>query len=349
MSNNLSKKTIENNKVSIDETNGINNKTIKVKKNITIFKKKNDNKIINIKPIQKVEKKSMDDALEKNEVNLWGLNIIDSILLKKYDHNQIINKKKSDIVNGVDNILQKTKDLEFDPEHTYTWIDLDFLNKEYDRIEKRLEQMIELNEEYEELIEKQDLLSEIIDELKIKEKIFYFQNKNESPQSDIKKNPDIKKNITNKITPDKNVIAKHNNKSKSFESLKLKPYYYIGEIPKGYREATEEEAITNKKVSFYGKKKVDRELYNLFDITGTIYINTDNLNELNNQIFALRGKLRFYKKEYEYNKIYLDSDNIDKIKYDEIKEKMQKIKNSYKKTLDLCNLYIKKYNSIKKN
>jgi hypothetical protein len=51
--------------------------------------------------------------------------------------------------------------------------------------------------------------------------------------------------------------------------IKGKPWYYIGDIPKGYREATEDEAIEAKKVSEYGKYKVDNErwsMYKDFDI-----------------------------------------------------------------------------------
>ena len=46
---------------------------------------------------------------------------------------------------------------------------------------------------------------------------------------------------------------------------KLKPWFYIGDIPKGYREAKEEEAIKADKVSLYGKYKVDEQRYTLFN------------------------------------------------------------------------------------
>lgn len=50
---------------------------------------------------------------------------------------------------------------------------------------------------------------------------------------------------------------------------KGKPWFYIGDIPRGYREATEDEAIIKKKISEYGKRLVDKdkwELYNEYDI-----------------------------------------------------------------------------------
>jgi hypothetical protein len=46
---------------------------------------------------------------------------------------------------------------------------------------------------------------------------------------------------------------------------KLKPWYYVGIIPKGYREATEDEAIRNYRVGSYGKYKVDIVKNEFFD------------------------------------------------------------------------------------
>ena len=45
---------------------------------------------------------------------------------------------------------------------------------------------------------------------------------------------------------------------------KGRPWYYIGDIPKGYREATETEAISHNKVSKFGKYKVDNDKYFLW-------------------------------------------------------------------------------------
>ena len=68
--------------------------------------------------------------------------------------------------------------------------------------------------------------------------------------------------------------------------------------------------------------------------------------KLNNQIMALKGKLTYYKKEIEYHKISLDNDsNTDKIK-DEIKDKINETKKYYRKTSDIYNLYVSKYNKL---
>lgn len=53
-------------------------------------------------------------------------------------------------------------------------------------------------------------------------------------------------------------------KKEDVKPTKGKPWYYIGDIPKGYREATEDEAILAKKVSLYGKYEVDMTKWTLY-------------------------------------------------------------------------------------
>jgi hypothetical protein len=362
----LTNKTDKTDKTN--ETNEINKKISKVKKNINIFKK---DKTVKIKLSSKEpKKKSMDDALKSNEVLLWGLNRIDSILLSKYpnkknnynkkiNNQEIINKK----IKLLDEI-QKTLDTEYNPFHTYNICDLDFLNLEYDRIENKISQMLDLNDEYDNLLDLQDSLTELINELTEQSK---ENNPNcvvQNPIADIIANSsnlnDDNANDTTNTTDNQILIEVEidKNKKKSTKSIKstrmgktvktkkLKPYYFIGEIPDGYREATEEEAIVNKKVSFYGKKRVNRELNSLFEITGTIYMDMTDKGELNKHIMALKGKLTYYKKEIEYHKISLDNDtNTDEIK-DELKDKINETKKYYKKTLDVYNFYVSKFNKL---
>lgn len=361
----MSKNKAINKTDKTDETNETNKKISKVKKNINIFKK---DKTIKIKLTSKEpKKKSMEDALKSNEVSLWGFNGVDSILLSKYPYNKKnnIDKKMNEqeiIDNKIKQIeeIQKTLDTEYNPSHTYNTCDLDFLNLEYDRIENKISQMLDLNDEYDNLLDLQDSLTELINELT-------EQSKENNPDC-VVQNPiaDIIANSTNvndddndtTDTTDNQILIEveiDKNKKKSTKSIKstttrktkkLKPYYFIGEIPDGYREATEEEAIVNKKVSFYGKKRVNRELNSLFEITGTIYMDMTDKGELNKQIMALKGKLTYYKKEIEYHKISLDNDtNTDETK-DEIKDKIDETKKYYRKTLDVYNLYVSKFNKL---
>lgn len=310
-------------------------KNSKVKKNINIFKK---DKTIKIKLKSKEpKKKSMEESLKSNEVLLWGINRIDSILLNKYENNKNLDK----IDNTKVEIIEKTQDTEYNPLNTYNICDLDFLNLEFDRIENKISQMKDLTDEYDNLLDLQDSLTELINELVEKSKNNKIQVQKQI--TNIINNNDNKK-ILLEVEIDKTKTVKTAKTVKN-KIKKLKPYYLIGEIPEGYREATEEEAIINKKVSFYGKKRANRELNSLFEITGTIFLDIIDKVELNKQIISLKGKLNYYKKEIEYYKISLNSDAINSEKYTEIKDKINENKNYYKKTLDIYNLYVKQYNT----
>lgn len=290
------------------------NSSIKIKKNIelvktckqTIIKIKsntNDNKI-----------KSMDTALENDEVLLWGLNQIDSILLGIYENNYIRNKKNN---KNQTQILTKTTDTEFNPNSNYSVLDLDFLNNEYERIDNELSNLSNLDNKYEILMDHQDKLYELIGEFESQAKFF-----NSNPN--------------NSSNPDDKIITKK-------RKMKLKPYYWIGQIPDGYREATEEEAIENKKVSLFGKYKASRELFNIHEITGSLYLGNLKKKEIELKIFALKGKMGFYKKEYDYHTISLNSGKLSQTQCEIIKDKLNTIKQSYKKTLDVYNFYVENY------
>lgn len=79
-------------------------------------------------------------------------------------------------------------------------------------------------------------------------------------------------------------------KEKKREALNKnkKPWYYLGDIPSGYREAREDEAIMNKKVSVWGKYKVNADKYFFYETYG-INISPDQpLTKLNIGIVAVK-------------------------------------------------------------
>jgi sulfur transfer complex TusBCD TusB component (DsrH family) len=340
-----------------------------VKKNIFIFKK---DKTIRIKSTPVPKKKSMDEAIKTNEVLLWGTNKIDSILLTPYEKNYAKSKTKSDksetteITDEIeitdeteitDKIANSDKqeepikimDSEYIPSHKYNITDLDWLNKEYDRIENKISQLTEITEEYDNLLDLQDSLTELINELEYEAKTNNISKIFKETNDNMDKNKDencADEDETLMEIEIKSKKEKSTKLKKSKKTTKLKPYYWIGEIPEGYREATEEEAIVNKKVSLFGKKRVNRELQSLFEITGTIYIDTNELSIINQQIMGLKGKLHYYKKELEFKTISLDSDIISQEMENEIKNKISDVKNCYKKTVDIYNLYVKKYKNL---
>lgn len=313
----------KNNNIIIIENNVIT-KEIKVKKNIEIIKNPKPKKL-KIKS-NTIDKKSMEDSIKDDEVNLWGLNQIDSLLLEPYEK-KYTKDKLSKINNTITNINTKTTDKKYNPNSKYLLCDLDFLKKEKERIENDINQMKVYDNEYEKLLDLEEKIGDTIDDLELEDK---KSKESEKLQTEL-------------------MSENENNKEKKIRKTIPKPYFWIGKIPEGYREATQEEAITNKKVSLFGKYKVSIEKYNIFDITGSLRDNNLGKKELELKIFALKGKLRFYKKEYEYNKISLNTGKLSSELQILTKEKLENATECYKKTVDVLNFYLECYKNSTNN
>lgn len=108
---------------------------------------------------------------------------------------------------------------------------------------------------------------------------------------------------------------------------KGKPWFYIGDIPKGYREATEDEAILSKKVSYYGKYQVDEEKWRLFK-DYNILLSRDKTNK---EIeWSMSGLKRRIMEALENIEIY--SSKVDNDKYkDRKKEFFHKLEDEKEK------------------
>lgn len=108
---------------------------------------------------------------------------------------------------------------------------------------------------------------------------------------------------------------------KRIESLKNpvkakgRPYYYIGDIPKGYREATETEAISHNKVSKYGKYQIDTDKYFLWINYEILLDENKNQKEV---IWTMNGLKRRILKSLEDIEIY--SNKLSNDKYESKKE-----------------------------
>ena len=108
-----------------------------------------------------------------------------------------------------------------------------------------------------------------------------------------------------------------------------KPWFYIGDIPKGYREATEDEAILNKMVSRYGKYQVDKtkwEIYRDYNIFLSLNqpdtMKTIIMNGLKVRIMRTLKEIEIYENKLENPKYEKDRDTYeDKL---ENAEKMRK-------------------------
>lgn len=124
--------------------------------------------------------------------------------------------------------------------------------------------------------------------------------------------------------------------------IKGKPYYYIGDIPKGYREASMIEAIKNNKVSKYGKYTVDENMYNYYQNFG-ILLNPDASDaEINVMLVVLKKKTM---KELENVDIYKNKleNPKHKDKIDEYEFKLKDAKRKRKTYNAMFNWYLKLY------
>lgn len=121
---------------------------------------------------------------------------------------------------------------------------------------------------------------------------------------------------------------------------KGKPYYYIGDIPKGYRKATMLEAIENKKVSNYGKFTVDETIYNNFKDYGILINPNPNNNELHGNLMAMKKKTLRELEDIEIFENKLENPKH-KDRHDEFKTKLKQAKEKKKVFNAIYNFYFK--------
>ena len=263
--------------------------------------------------------------MEKNsKVMLWGLEKASSSLLKEYEgqnnNPKSTIKQKSDSKSKKDKKPEKVVEKRFDPNEDYGIQDLPFLKKELERVNDEIENDID----YDENLDLQDKLMELIDTLdEMNEKfggsgirpvleptreefedidgdssddeygrgiedLFKDKLKQASTSKKPKKTMDSKvraekgsdkaKEIGQKLAEArrkkreesgkltvKELADKKREEKQKVRAEKAKPWYYVGIMPRGYREATEDEAIRNNKVGAYGKYVVDLLKYEFYE------------------------------------------------------------------------------------
>lgn len=124
------------------------------------------------------------------------------------------------------------------------------------------------------------------------------------------------------------------------KSKKGKPYYYIGEIPKGYREATEQEAIKNKKVSEYGKYVVNHDMLKYFDEYGILLDPNATDLEIKIMLLVLKKKTLRALEDVEIFESKLDNEKYITRK-EEFKNKLRTAKDQRKVYNAMFNFYYK--------
>lgn len=112
-----------------------------------------------------------------------------------------------------------------------------------------------------------------------------------------------------------------------YKKEKGQPYYKIDKIPKGYREATEDEAIENNKVGKYGKYVVDKVKYTMFKDYGVLLTENQPLRIMiiSNKGLENRIKKLLLKIEIEKNKDLIGKKN----NYVELEEERKKLQSAY--------------------
>ena len=114
-----------------------------------------------------------------------------------------------------------------------------------------------------------------------------------------------------------------------------KPWFYIGDIPKGYREATEDEAIQAKKVSLYGKYQVDNEKWRLYKEYGILLTEdktnqeiTWTMNGLKKRTLEILEEIEIISSKLENDK-YKNKWNTYKLELEDLKEKRKYLQAGY--------------------
>lgn len=187
---------------------------------------------------QKATKKEIQNFLKNEEIDDFLNNDSDDEKPVKNDNK----KKKTSYIEGED----------------YSIEDLDMLESEYDKNDNIILNLYNdgKDDEAEDLEDKQEKIANLIEGLKALKRMSGKGFKKGSPEAlaHAKKMAEARKA---KAKP------KEENPKKE-KKVKGKPYFFIDKLPKGYREATEEEAIKAGKVAVLGKYQVDNIRYDMY-------------------------------------------------------------------------------------
>lgn len=132
--------------------------------------------------------------------------------------------------------------------------------------------------------------------------------------------------------------AKKQEKIELISKKKGKPWFYIGDIPKGYREATQDEAIEGKKVSTYGKYKVDMDRWILYRDFNILLAYTKKPREVQWIMNGIEKRIMKCLKDIQITEGKMDSGKLTKEKGE---NKLEDLKYLKKKLISGFNWYLK--------
>lgn len=323
--------------------------------------------------------------MENNKIMLWGLSKISKAELANLEDKN--NNPRSTI--KTKKVVEKpSKKVEprFDVEEDYGIQDLPFLRKEADRLEKEVNNASE--EDYDELLDLQDKILELINTLEEMDEKFgtgigrsvleptriqyedidgdtsddEYGRGIEEPKVTTKKKTPIPSKVRNEKGSEKaleigrklaearrkkreesgqltkkEILDKKREEKAKVKGDTKKPWYYIGLFPKGYREASEDEAIKNHKVGLIGLHVVDPLKYEFYTKYGILlsYDLTDS--EITIALLGIPKKIQRSFKEIEILGNKLENPKYSKKELENYKDKLKTEEQSNKNLIKAFN------------
>lgn len=294
---------------------------------------------------------------EKNHVLLWGIHEADKNLLKQYavgnknPHSKAKVKTKGQVEAPVEEIKEekpKQKRKQYDAKAKYTYEDIPFLESVVEKLNDDMDNGNYKSMSEEDMIDLEESITNQISELKYSKgeglKSFAGAGKARAVKGSeeakaigrrLAEARAKKKAEKQEVEPVKEVKPKR-------KPRKLNPWYYIGDMPSGYREATEDEAIRNKKVSQYGKYQVDHIKYKYFTDYNILLSNEIDEESLR---WGMKNLLRQIKRAHQDLEIF--DNKLDNPKYESrYKEFESKLESTKVHLSDLSKAY-NFYNKLK--
>lgn len=151
-----------------------------------------------------------------------------------------------------------------------------------------------------------------------------------------------KREESGKLTVKEQADKKREEKQK-LRGEKAKPWYYVGIMPKGYREATEDEAIKNNKVGSYGKYAIDPlkyEFHEKYNILLSLHL-TDT--EIRMALLGIPKKIKKSFIEIEIFESKLDNNKYTETEHHKYDNKLAEEKHTLKNLIKAYNWIYKLY------
>jgi hypothetical protein len=151
-----------------------------------------------------------------------------------------------------------------------------------------------------------------------------------------------KREETGKLTVKEQAEKKREEKQK-IRAEKAKPWYYVGIMPKGYREATEDEAIRNNKVGSYGKYVVDPLKYEFFEKYNILLSQHLSDTEIKMALLGIPKKINRSFQEIEIFESKLDNNKYTESQHHKYDNKLAEERHTLKNLKKAYNWILKLY------